>query len=417
MNEKEFLNDLEKLIAQKSVRDLSTRTNQAPFGQGIRNAMDVFLDVAQRLGFETGDVDGYAVYAELGDSKRELGVLGHLDVVEVGDLKAWSHNPFELSREGDVLIARGVNDDKGPLLCALYAAKEAFDKAQEPKRRVRIIAGGAEETTWECMDHYFKHHRQPEIGFSPDGNFPIVNGEKGIICFSLKFKNESFDNISASPRVNYICHNLKFNNKIYTGAQILSRNPQRGENAIDKLIDDFDNTEINKRTWAQFIKEYFYKNPYARQTGFYTEHESMGKLSACMMSLNSEVDYVILNIDFRYPISTNKEAIIKKLETLKSRYDFEYEVIREKKPLYVSEESELIQKLKKSYEIVMHEKADVLTKGGASYARVMDCGVAFGASFPWDDPKPHMPNEKMSIDSIKKAYAIYVEAIRTLLEI
>ncbi|HEY4536921.1 MAG TPA: Sapep family Mn(2+)-dependent dipeptidase [Erysipelothrix sp.] len=417
MNEKEFLNDLEKLIAQESIRDLSSAKDQAPFGQGIRNAMDVFLEVAQRLGFETGDVDGYAVYAQLGDDDKQLGILGHLDVVEVGDLSAWRHDPFTLSREGDMLIARGVNDDKGPLLCALYAAKVAYDKAASPKRSVRIIAGGAEETTWECMDYYFKHHPQPELGFSPDGNFPIVNGEKGIICFSLKFKNEAHDKISAQPRVNYICHDLNFNDKNYRGDKILSRNPQRGVNAIDQLLDDLDKEAINNRPWAKLIRDYFYNNPYLNDTVFFSEHEAMGKLSACMMSLNSDADHIILNVDFRYPISTHKDEIIKHLEALKSQYDFEFEIIREKKPLYVAEESELIQKLKTAYETVMHEEAAVLTKGGASYARVMDCGVAFGASFPWDDPKPHMPNEQMSCSSLRKAYAIYVEAIKTLLEI
>ncbi|MBW9212192.1 MULTISPECIES: Sapep family Mn(2+)-dependent dipeptidase [Terrabacteria group] len=417
MNEKEFLDDLTKLIAQRSIRDLSTRTANAPFGKGIRNAMDTYLEIAERLGFKTGDVDGYAVYAQLGDNERELGILGHLDVVEVTDLKAWRHDPFQLSREGDLLIARGVNDDKGPLLCALYAAKEAYDRAQEPKRSVRIIAGGAEETTWECMEYYFQHHAQPELGFSPDGNFPIVNGEKGIICFSLKFKNEVHDKISSTPIVNYICHDLKFNNKSYTGDKILSRNPQRGDNSIDKLLDDLDGQAIAKRAWAKLIRDFFYHNPYLNNTKFHSEHFAMGKLSACLMSLNSDEDQVILNVDFRYPISTNKQEIIGNLEVMKSLYDFEYEVIREKQPLYVAEESELIQKLKTAYETVMKQKADVLTKGGASYARVMDCGVAFGASFPWDDPKPHMPNEQMSIDSLRKAYAIYVEAIRLLLEI
>jgi succinyl-diaminopimelate desuccinylase len=40
------------------------------------------------------------------------------------------------------------------------------------------------------MEYYLKHDEAPTMSFSPDANYPIINGEKGILTFSL---NTSFD--------------------------------------------------------------------------------------------------------------------------------------------------------------------------------------------------------------------------------
>ena len=39
-----------------------------------------------------------------------------------------------------------------------------------------------EESGWADMDYYFEHVglAKPDFGFSPDAEFPIINGEKGI---------------------------------------------------------------------------------------------------------------------------------------------------------------------------------------------------------------------------------------------
>src|SRR5699024_8351493 len=145
-------------------------------------------------------------------------------------------------------------------------------------KKVRVILGGAEETTWECMDHYFKYNQQPQMAFSPDGDFPIVNGEKGVVqgTFTLKTKANSKKNFqhkllsieSAYQRV-ISCEELKIvfyreqpldlkkqltrvqkiyvsgNNvtAFYMGDKTLSRNPHKRENAIFKFARDLSDIE------------------------------------------------------------------------------------------------------------------------------------------------------------------------------
>ena len=118
---KQLLQDLKQLVEIPSVRDMTTARASAPFGEAIRHAMDVFLQLAQREGFIVRDFDGYAVDAQLGEGDDYIGVLAHLDVVEAGERAFWHSDPFQIREENGMLYGRGVNDDKGPLLAALYA--------------------------------------------------------------------------------------------------------------------------------------------------------------------------------------------------------------------------------------------------------------------------------------------------------
>ena len=441
----QFLNDLEKLIAVPSVSRSDLSEDKMPFGKDVKEAFNVYADICHNLGYETVDCDGYAIFAMTGDSEDYVASIGHLDVVDAGDHSLWNSEPYKMKRDGDILYGRGVNDDKGPLLASLYALKIVQDLGLELKNDVRIIAGGAEETTWECMDYYFKHHKQPIMGFSPDGNFPIVNGEKGIFCYNYHFdKHTKADNnlvtkINCPKGVNYICDELiieianvqkeviedivknaesvEFNdNQVvirYLGKTALSRNPQRGENAMWKLAEDFKEFDFAQNGFNDLIaliNKYYVGHYYGEGAGIFHEDPNMGKTSVCPMLIEENNDGYDLKIDYRYINGVDIDEVRKHLDKCGKEFNATMDVYRTKRMLYVEEDSKLINSLKKAYETVMDEKAEVFTKGGASYARVMDHGVAFGATFDGEDPLCHMPNEHISIASLMKALEIYVYA-------
>lgn len=412
LNEKEkILDSIRRLVKYSSVSDLKTKELNAPFGASIRSCMNEFIEIATSLGFKVEDHEGYAISAQLGDFKQHLGILGHLDVVGINAPDLWLSDPYEMSIRDGVMYGRGVNDDKGPLIAALYAAKIVYELNPNLKRSIRVIAGGAEETTWECMDYYFKHNPQPELGFSPDGNFPVVNGEMGILQLGLKFKNKSNLNFKSEPETNYLCYSLDVDGKEYRGDKHLSRNPQRGKNAIFEFMKSRDySAKFKASDLYKFMDDYLLDDIECYHLGLNTKHEEMLPLRVCAMSLNS-AEKDVLNLDFRYPINISSNTILSKIESLSKEYNYDVVVLREMKPLYVNKDSELIHSLKKAYKSVMHESADALTKGGASYARVLDCGVAFGATFEGEDPRPHMENENMSVASLLKACEIYCHAI------
>ena len=54
------------------------------------------------------------------------------------------------------------------------------------KRSIRLILGCDEESDWKDMEYYGTHERIPDIGFSPDAMFPLINTEKGMVVLSLR---------------------------------------------------------------------------------------------------------------------------------------------------------------------------------------------------------------------------------------
>ncbi|MEG2544655.1 MAG: Sapep family Mn(2+)-dependent dipeptidase [Longicatena sp.] len=415
----ELLKDLETLVSIPSVLDIKSKEKGAPFGKEIRNVFDAFEKIAKRKGFIVKDDDGYAIDAQIGVGEDYIGVLAHLDVVEAFEKAKWNSKPFSLKEENGILYGRGVNDDKGPLLAALYAMELIQKQNLKLKYPIRLIAGGAEETTWECMEHYFKGHKQPICGFSPDGNFPIVNGEKGILQFAFHFPlDETKMQIRCGERLNFVCDALELltptQSIAFHGKRALSRNPQRGENAIFAFVKQCKGNAKYESPFyfmMEMLNNEFLDDFYGKKSGLFAEDKEMGTTSVCPMSITWNQSKREVCIDIRYVKSISEEEIINKLNEIAKRYHANLEIIKRKKLLFVNEDSTLVTALKKAYTKVTYEESETFTKGGASYARVLDNGIAFGATFPDEDPFPHMPNEHMSINSLLKACEIYYEAL------
>ena len=72
---------------------IETPNPDMPFGESAKKALDYALDLGNRLGFRTKNIDNYCGYIEFGEGENLLGIIGHLDVVPSGD--GWDTPPFE----------------------------------------------------------------------------------------------------------------------------------------------------------------------------------------------------------------------------------------------------------------------------------------------------------------------------------
>lgn len=88
-----------------------------PFGEEINRALEYVLDLGRKLGFKTKNIDGYCGYIEFGEGEELVGIIGHLDVVPIGE--GWSHDPFKAEIEDGKIYGRGTIDDKGPVIAAI----------------------------------------------------------------------------------------------------------------------------------------------------------------------------------------------------------------------------------------------------------------------------------------------------------
>ena len=169
--------DIARLVAVDSVE--GAPAENAPFGPGPRKALDLGLQIARELGLETVDCEGRIGYASVGgDGARYLATITHLDVVPVGD--GWKEDPFTMREREGWIIGRGVMDDKGPSVLCLYALKYLKDRNIPLRYPVRALLGANEETGMGDLEYYLANYPAPLFCFSPDANFPLCNGEKGI---------------------------------------------------------------------------------------------------------------------------------------------------------------------------------------------------------------------------------------------
>ena len=138
-----------------------------------------------------------------------------------------------------------------------------------------------------------------------------------------------------------------------------------------------------------------------------------GALTLNAGAARTEGGKLIVETDIRYPISASRDEIAAKLGkalpegriTLKNSHD----------PLFVPEDHPLVTGLLAAYKNVTGDKdARPIAIGGATYARVLPCGVAFGPIFPGEKSYIHMRDERIPLDSFRKMYDIYKEAFRIL---
>ena len=109
----------------------------APYGAGPKKALDYALELGKTLGFKTGNVDNRVGWIEYGEGEERVGILGHLDVVPVGD--GWNYPPFGAEIHDGKIYGRGIMDDKGPTIGAIYALKAVRDSGLSIDRRIRVM--------------------------------------------------------------------------------------------------------------------------------------------------------------------------------------------------------------------------------------------------------------------------------------
>ena len=91
-------------------------------------------------------------WIEYGDGEEMAAVLGHLDIVPLGE--GWKYPPLGCEIHDGQMYGRGVLDDKGPVIGAIYALKAIRDLDLKIDRRIRVIFGTDEENGSSCVRHY-----------------------------------------------------------------------------------------------------------------------------------------------------------------------------------------------------------------------------------------------------------------------
>lgn len=436
----EMIDTLQKWIRVPSVK--GEAMPGAPFGKEVRSMLDMALADCEQMGFKTQNFDGYIAHADLGEGSDEdaLAILAHLDVVPEGD--GWKYPPYGAVIENGRMYGRGTSDDKGPAVAALYAMKAVKDAGIPLRRKVRLILGCDEESGWEDIAHYNKVATMPRMGFSPDASYPIINIEKGICRLELHgvlsneglqviaFNNGERPNVipgrasalvvgdaatvaqaEAAAKKLDIPAEVQLTDKgvsiTVTGISGHAAYPETARNANGEMLLLL--RELGVQGDLRLLADKIGLDYKGEGLEISVSDGISGYLTCNLGIIRADEGGVYATLDIRYPVMTNPDMIIKNVSA--SLPGMRVDAMEVKEPHHVPAGSELVQNLLDAYHEVTGYERKCLYTGGGTYARSLQEGVAFGASFPQDEDLAHQANEYADIEGLYKNIKIFALAI------
>ena len=447
---RELLDAVGRLVAVKSVKEPAAEG--APFGPGPRAALDEALKLCTELGFSTRDYDHYVGLVDLNDKETQLHILGHLDVVPEGT--GWDTDPYTCVEKDGVVYGRGVADDKGPVICALFAMKAIRDLGIPLSKNVKLIMGTDEESGSSDIRYYYEREPFAPMAFTPDANFPVINIEKGH--FSPKF-GAQWTQETATPRVTgltggfrgnvvppeaecivagltaaqvtphcpaleqatkvkFTCTDTPDGVKIHAlGKNAHASLPEGGINAIQGLLDllyllplaDCPSTQALRSMHELFP----FGDMWGKSLGIAMADES-GKLTLNLGLMTLTGTGFTASFDSRVPVCATEDNCAKVCRAAMAAKGIAVTDSHMMAAHIVEADSPLVKTLLECYSTYTGvTDPQPIAIGGGTYVHNIPGGVAFGCEFPDFDPKMHSANEQARVEDLMTSAKIFALAI------
>lgn len=445
----ELVANLQKAIGFPSVSEIND--GEFPFGKNVHNCLLFMLDLAESMGFRTCNVDNHVGWCECGEGEEMIAVLGHLDVVPPGE--GWSVPPYEGRVIDGKIYGRGTMDDKGPTVAALYSLLALKESAVKLNKRIRLFFGLSEENGGNDIGYYVENGGEiPVMGFTPDGEYPVIHGEKGFIIehYKYDFQNENTDpaeeyvdgisygkwkivEIQGGTAENIVPHHakavLKRTVKTLTGEESVEEFtfsaegvsahaavPWEGENAIQKLLAKLTELSLEKeaKEIVGFLHKKFKMETDGASLGIAMYDEVSGPLTMNLGMIYGDGNSISVGMNYRYPVTKSFEACE---PVLRKQFEEAGFVLTEQEHdhcLYMPTDSELVKRLMKVYKDATGRDDAPKCIGGATYAKALPNVLAFGPLFVDDENREHKPDEYVEIDWLMKNAVMIAEAMYIL---
>lgn len=440
----EMISDLRRLVRIPSV--MGEASENAPFGEMPARALGEMLKMCSEAGLHVRNIDNYVGTADFYPANKtpELGILCHLDVVPEGS--GWSVPPFDLTEKNGRLYGRGAIDDKGPAAAVLFAVKALKAVGIKPAKNFRLIFGTNEENGSADLAYYRKKEKLPEMLFTPDGSYPVINAEKGMLRVTHKLAAcPKIISISGGNAVNAVPeyaaavlditnadisgYTSKFDGVTITaeyadgtteitakGKGAHASTPENGANAVTALISVV--SEICGNTALNALSGMFpYGETDGAAAGIKCSDEISGGLTTVLSVISCSDGILEAKQDVRFPVTKTSGEILAVLAEKAAASGIEMNADMVSEPHYVPEDSPLIKKLLEVYKLVTGKKGYCVAIGGGTYVHETENGVAFGAEFPGEENNMHGADESVSRESLIKNAKIFAAAICSLCEV
>jgi len=181
---------------------------------GEKGKVDCAAAEMRKLGFDRVEIDPMGnLLGYMGSGKTLIAFDGHIDTVGVGNISNWDFDPYEGYENDEEIGGRGVSDQEGGIVSAVYGAKIMKDLGLLNESYTALVTATVQEEDCDglCWQYIINEgHIRPEfvvLNEPTDGG--IYRGQRGRIEIRVDVKGVS-------------CHGSA---------------PERGDNAIYKMAD------------------------------------------------------------------------------------------------------------------------------------------------------------------------------------
>ena len=110
----------------------------------------------ENVGFDQVSIDPMGnLIGKIGHGKHLIAMDGHIDTVGIGEIKNWTHDPYEGYETDEIIYGRGASDQEGGMASLVYAGKIIKDLKLEDDYQLIITATVQEEDCdglcWQYM--------------------------------------------------------------------------------------------------------------------------------------------------------------------------------------------------------------------------------------------------------------------------
>ena len=441
---------ISRLVRIRSVREEAQPG--MPFGPGPAAALAEGLKLAEELGFSVKNYDNYVGAVDFNDQETQLHILCHLDVV--GEGTGWTvTEPYEPIEVDGMLYGRGTDDDKGPAVAALLAMQAVRDLGVPLKKNVRLLLGTDEESGSGDIAYYYSKEPYAPCTFSPDGEFPVINLEKGSYkpVFTKTWAAES-----ATPRVKEFHGGFRINvlppeaeclvaglsaeaaqpycdkaaaetgvtyvltqrgddlHILCKGKGAHASTPEEGGNAITGLIHllcALPLAKVGSTAALHALNALFpHGDSAGKALGIAQADEMSGPLTLAFSLLELNDTGLSGQFDSRVPVCANEDNCKAVTEAAFAKFGFTAEGGMQA-PHYTPADTPLVSTLLKCYEQYSGRKGECLAIGGGTYVHDIPGGVAFGCAMPGFNGNMHGADEHTCIADQLTAAKIFAQAI------
>lgn len=456
-NKDAFVRDLDRLVAIPSV---SAKGNeQYPFGKNCKDVLDEAASLAEGYGFHMENHEYYCgslLVKGASCHPKRIGLYVHLDIVPLGE--GWHNPPLKCTLKDGFLIGRGVGDNKGAGICALYALRFLREHGIALKNDVLVYYGLSEETGMQDLEYFRRTQKVPDFNLVADTDFPVCYGEKGLMRADIECEAEgNLVSFHAGSVVNVIpakaeaviagvapaeakarlrgmegvsveCVQQEGQaaDHVKIVAEGISRHaafPEGSVNAVHVLAKALVDSGLLTGSVEEALKalESMTSDSYGVGCGIPFEDKESGKLTCVGSVVHTKDGKIKVSFDTRYPVTVDAEAVAGGFIRQAQALGFAVELREVSAPAYVSLDNPYIHVLMEICDHVQGRHYEPYTMGGGTYSRHLPCAVGFGPGVP-DAPNPfedghgrgHQPDECVPFDMLLKGLKTYIISLMEL---